>query len=218
MDKAFRKILLVAAAVILAGFAPSAFADSTVYFNGSYSFGDNGYGIPPYGGTLDGQSAQFYCVDFSHDITGGMSWTALVTPVTPGGNYGGTYLGNPSSPTYAGGNSQAANDYLVFAWILTQMGQTSDQTQLAKDQWAIWSFTDGGYDPYGAGSAAWIIGQAENAIANGFNGSGWEILTPDNGSYGQEFMVNTPEPASILLLAMGIATLFFFKRRRALQN
>jgi len=217
MDTIARKILLVAA-VVLASFAPSAFADSTVYVNGSYSFANNGYGIPPYGGTLDGQPTQFYCVDFSHDISGGMSWSALVTPVTPGGNYSGTFLGNPSSATYQGSNAAAGNDYLVFAWILTQMGQTSNQTTLAQDQWAIWSVTDGGYDPYGMGNALWIFGQAELAIAGGFNGSAWEILTPDNGTYGQEFMVNTPEPATLLLLALGLGGLIVFKRRQALQN
>ena len=218
MDKAFRRFLLVAAAVILTGFAPSAFADSTVTFNGSYSFGNNGYGIPPYGGTLNGQPAEFYCVDFSHDISGGMNWNAVVTPLTPGGNYGSTYLGTSGSPTYAGSNSQAANDYLVFAWILTQMGETTDKTQLAEDQWAIWSYTDGGYDPYGMANAEWIICQAEAAIAAGFNRGGWEILTPDSGNYGQEFMIQTPEPATLALLALGLGAIVFFQRRQARQH
>src|ERR1700733_15645299 len=102
------RTLFFVAAIAPPSLAPSAFADGTVYFNGSYSFGDNGYGIPPYGGTLDGQPTSFYCVDFSHDISGGMSWSALVTPVTPGGDYSGTFLGSPSSPTYLGSNANAA--------------------------------------------------------------------------------------------------------------
>jgi hypothetical protein len=217
MDKMARRLLLVAA-LFLAGWSPAAFADSTVYFNGSYAFGNNGYGIPPYGGTLDGQPASFYCVDFSHDITGGMSWSALVTPVTPGGNYSGTYLGSPSSPTYLGSNANAANAYMVFAYILTEMGQTSNQTTLAEDQWAIWSFTDGGYDPYGMGNANWIIANAEAGLGS-FNPAGWEILTPDDGTYGQEFMVYTPEPGSVLLLALGLGVvLLFFKRRQQSLN
>jgi hypothetical protein len=216
MDKAIRKILLVAA-IALASFAPSAFADSTVYFDGSYAFGNNGYGIPPYGGTLNGQPANFYCVDFSHDITGGMSWSAAVTPVTVGGNYGSTYLGNPGSATYAGNNTAAGNDYLLFAYLLNQMGQTTDQTQLAEDQWAIWSFTDGGYDPYGAANLAAILAGAEANLSS-FNPAGWEILTPDNGTYGQEFMTYVPEPSSVLLLALGLGALFLMKRRQSLQN
>ncbi len=214
MDKVIRKFLLVAA-VALATFAPSALADSTVYFNGSYAFGDNGYGIPPYGGTLNGQPAQFYCVDFSHDITGGMTWSAYVTPVTGlTGNYSNTYLGNPSSPTYLGSDAGLAYD--VFAYILTEMGSTIDQTTLAEDQWAIWAVTDGGYDPYGVTSAIGIIANAEANLGT-FNPAGWEILTPDNGTYGQEFMVRTPEPSSVLLLALGLGALLFLKRRQLLQ-
>jgi PEP-CTERM motif len=212
------RTLFFVAAIALTSLAPSAFADGTVYFNGSYAFGDNGYGIPPYGGTLDGQSTQFYCVDFSHDITAGMTWSAAVTPVTVGGDYSSTFLGNSSSPTYAGSNANAGSDYLLFAYLLTEMGQTTNQTTQAEDQWAIWSFTDGGYDPYGSANLASIIANAESNLSS-FNPAGWEILTPDAGTYGQEFMIDTPEPSSLLFLALGLGALFMLKRRRqALEN
>jgi hypothetical protein len=216
MNRTVLRFSLIAA-IALASLAPSAFADSTVYFDGSYAFGDNGYGIPPYGGTFGGQSAQFYCVDFSHDISGGMTWSAAVTPVTSGGNYSATFLGNLFSPTYAGSNSNAANDYLLFAYILTEEGQTTDQTTKAEDQWAVWSVTDGGYDPYGAASLASILTNAESNLSS-FNPAGWDILTPDDGAYGQEFMVYTPEPSGILLLALGLGALFLLKRRPAQLN
>jgi hypothetical protein len=212
------RTLFFVAAIALTSLAPSAFADGTVYFNGSYAFGDNGYGIPPYGGTLDGQSTQFYCVDFSHDITAGMTWSAAVTPVTVGGDYSSTFLGNSSSPTYAGSNANAGSDYLLFAYLLTEMGQTTNQTTQAEDQWAIWSFTDGGYDPYGSANLASIIANAESNLSS-FNPAGWEILTPDAGTYGQEFMIDTPEPSCLLFLALGLGALFMLKRRRqALEN
>ena len=129
MDKVLRKLLFAAAATLLA-LAPSALADSTVYVNGTYAFSNNGYGIPPYGETLNGNPAEFYCVDFSHDISGGDYWQAVTTPVIPGGNYGSTYLGNPASATYAGSNSNAGNDYLVFAWLLTQMSSVPFQARM----------------------------------------------------------------------------------------
>jgi PEP-CTERM motif len=218
VDRIFRKSLLVAAVALLT-LAPSAFGDSTVYVNGSYAFANNGYGIPPYGGTLNGQSAEFYCVDFSHDITGGDQWLAIVTPVTPGGNYGSTYLGNPSSATYAGNNSLAANDYLVFAWLLTQMTQDPSQSDQAAYQWAIWSLT-GGTDPVTSGvwDASSLIGDAEWAISHGYNGAGWEILTPGVGQYGQEFFFQTPEPSSMLLLGVGLCGLLFLMRRQRLLS
>src|SRR5260370_10984086 len=71
----------------------SAKAD-TVSVNGTYAFASNGYGIPPYGGTLNGQSASFYCVDFSHTITGGMSWTAnVISLAAPLSSFSGTLMG-----------------------------------------------------------------------------------------------------------------------------
>src|SRR5271170_5011568 len=137
MDKILRKFLFVAAATLLS-LAPSAFADSTVYVNGTYAFANNGYGIPPYGGTLNSQPAEFYCVDFTHDIAGGDSWLAIATAVASSGTSTVPYL--------AGQTTDGVSDYLLFAWLITQMQGASQSTQ-AQDQWAIWSLTDGGYDP-----------------------------------------------------------------------
>ncbi len=199
MKNVLQKFLFVVA-VTLVSLAPSAFADSAVVVDGSYAFANNGYGIPPYGGTLNGQPAEFYCVDFAHDIVGGDSWQAVVTPITSGGS-SSTYLHN-------------GTDYLEFAWLLTQMTGTTDQTQQAAYQWAIWSLT-GGSDPFtGADSASNLLNQAYWAVTHGYNGQGWEILTPDQGQYGQEFLVRTPEPSSLLLLGVGICGILFLKRRR----
>jgi hypothetical protein len=208
--KNFGKVLLVAAAMLLF-IAPAAFADSLVAVNGSYAFGSNGYGIPPYGGTLNGQAAQFYCVDFSHDITGGTSWNVVTTDLTSGADYSLTYLKNLN-----GGNPYLT--YEELAYLITQMMGTSDQTQQAKDQWAIWSLS-GGTDPFGQSSATALLTDAYNAVTyDGFTGQGFEILTPTNGTtgYGQEFMIKTPEPSGLLLLGVGLCGLFLFSYRERL--
>jgi hypothetical protein len=212
--KNYGKVLLVAVAALLF-IAPAAFADSVISINGSYAFANNGYGIPPYGGTLNGQAAQFYCVDFSHDIKAGDTWNAVVTNLTSGSNFSSTYQYNSS---LVNPNLAAYNTYTEFAWLVTQMQSTSNQSAQAADQWAIWSLSGGAsLDPFtGPNSATSLLTAAQNAVNGGWTAQGFEILTPDVGQYGQEFLVKTPEPSGLLLLAVGLCGLFLFSYREKL--
>lgn len=176
----------------------SAKADTvTVYVDGTYAFANNGVAIPPYGGTIDGQPASFYCVDFDHEISGGTSWTATVTPLGPTTDYSSTRLNN-------------GTEYQEIAWLLDQSLGTTDQTTQAQLQWAVWSFS-GGSDPYGTNSN--LLTEAANAVSGGFTANNWEILTP-TGQYGQEFFVATPEPSSLAMLAGGLIGLITLGRRK----
>lgn len=183
--------------VLALTFSGGAKAD-TVYVDGSYAFANGGYGIPPYGGTLNGQSEQFFCVDFSTPIWGGESWQVTVTSLT-GSNFSLTKLQNQTS-------------YLEMAWLITQMMSSTSQLQKAMDQYAIWSFT-GGPNPYGSNST--LVAAALAAVQGGFSGQGWEILTP-TGSAGQEFLifVGVPEPAELLMLMIGLAIVALATRKK----
>ncbi len=185
-------LLLTGLVLFVAGAAKA----DTVSIDGTYSFANNGYGIPPYGGTLNGQSQSFYCVDFSHPIQAGDTWNVTITNLA-GSNFSSTFLGNQTS-------------YLAMAWLITQMMGTTDQLQIAKDQYAIWSFT-GGPNPYGTNGA--IVATALAAVKEGFTGQGWEILTP-TGSLGQEFLIMVPEPAVLLMLLIGLMILGSSMRNR----
>ena len=199
----FKRLRWVLPVLLL--FAVSAKADS-VYVNGSYAFADHGYGIGPYGGTLNGQSASFFCVDFTHDITGNTSWVAAVTPITNSTDFSGTRLNNET-------------EYLQMIWLATQMVTAPDQQTQAELQWAIWGFTGGG-DPYGTNAAFQAAALA--AVNGGFTGIGWEILTPvdpKTGStnvYGQEFIVRASEPGTLALLCAGLLGMILVTRRRLL--
>jgi hypothetical protein len=194
-----RSILLVAITALALTFAiPGMAKADTVYVDGTYAFANNGLGIPPYGGTLNGQAASFYCVDFSTPIHAGQSWQVTVTSLA-GSNFSMTRLGNQTS-------------YLEMAWLITQMMSTTSQLQKAMDQYAIWSFT-GGPNPYGTNST--LIAAALAAVQGGFSGQGWEILTPA-GSAAQEFLifVGVPEPAQFVMLLIGLAVLMFATRKK----
>jgi len=213
--KDFGKVLLVAAAMLLFT-APAALADSIVAINGTYAFANNGYGIPPYGGTLNGQAAEFYCVDFSHDIAAGDTWNVVTTNLASGSDYSPTYQYNAALPNP---NSAAFTTYEEFAWLITQMQGTSNQSAQAADQWAIWSLSGGAsQDPFTGptNNAAFLLTQAQTAVNGGWTAQGFEILTPDKGQYGQEFLVQVPEPSGLLLLAAGLCGLFLFSYREKL--
>lgn len=192
------KLFACVLVVLLLSFAGSAKAD-TVTINGSYAFASNGYGIPPYGGALNGVSQSFYCVDFASTIAPPYSWQVTVSSLT-GTNFSATKLGNQTS-------------YLEMAWLVTQMMGTTNQLQQAKDQFATWSLT-GGPNPYGTNSA--LVAAALAAVKAGFSGAGWEILSP-TGSAGQEFLmfVGVPEPATLLMLLVGLGVLMLITRKRS---
>ncbi len=198
-----RKVWLGIFSLVLLMLAlPGGAKADTVYINGSVAFWNNGFGIPPYGGTLNGQQQQFFCVDFSTPIWAGESWTVTVTSLT-GSNFSATKLGNQTT-------------YLEMAWLITQMMSTTNQLQKAMDQYAIWSFT-GGPNPYLTNSA--LVAAALAAVQAGFNGAGWEILSP-TGSAGQEFLifVGVPEPGETLMLMIGLGVLALAARKRTART
>jgi hypothetical protein len=186
--------------LVVMAFGGTAKAD-TVQVNGSFAFANNGYGIPPYGGTLNGQSTSFYCVDFTSTIQAGDTWSVWLTSLT-GSNFSSTKLGNQTA-------------YLEMAWLVTQMMSASTQLQQAKDQFAIWSFT-GGPNPYGTNSG--LVAAALAAVNAGFTGQGFTILTP-TGSKGQEFLIfSVAEPAELLMLAIGLIMLGMVTRKRLIEG
>jgi hypothetical protein len=67
-------------------------------------------------------------------------------------------------------------------YLITEMLGTSGQNTKAEYQWATWSLS--GDDWNNAVGNVTITDALDQA---------WEVLTP-TGSYGQEFLVKTPEP------------------------
>jgi hypothetical protein len=197
-----RRLFWILPALLLISMAAQAGSvTAKVYFNGQYAFANNGYGIPPYGGTLNGQSVSFYCVDFTHDIYANTSWYATVTKLnSPVADFADTRIDNKTK-------------YLEMAWLITQMGKASSEVSKAQFQWAVWSFSGG---PDNSNAESLLISDAVNAVDHGYKGNGWELLTP-NGSYGQEFLVDnvtpTPEPSGLILFGSAMLGMFILRKR-----
>jgi len=214
-----RKLSLLLLAVLFLTCTPL-FADGfdqTVSFtNSTNALNNQGFSISPYVGTLNGQAADFFCVDFSHNFGFSqgqtISWNALATPIANSSSFAGTLQysldGNSTATAY--------NNYLEMSWLIQQLVgnlNNNDLNSATNDQLAIWTFTGLDTSTLSPTQAA-AIGTLLTDAASAAQGSqvsvaGYEVLTPDysNFPYSQEMIViSTPEPGTILLLLAGIAS------------
>lgn len=187
--------------------------DQTVQFtNSTNAITNEGFSISPYQGTLNGQPADFFCIDFDHafGVSQGQttSWNALATPVAGSS----TFIGTLQYSLTGNSTPAAFNNYLEIAWLINQL-QTDlnmgDLNAATNDQLAIWTFS--GYvnnNPTNEAAINTLLTDASSSLLGNPTYSGWGILTPDYANFpnSQEMIViNTPEPGSLVLLLAGVS-------------
>ncbi len=197
----FISIFLLAGALLSAS-PVSTSSVATLVSAGSPLLASNGDYVGPYGLTLNQNLYPALCVDDKDWGSLNAPWNVNVTSISSG-NFSLTY--NPTE----------GQEYMEDAWIYNQITQPgADRINL---QHAAWDIMDLGIttstqltnDLSSSDGAYNFISQALTGYSS-MNFSGYEILSDCNKGDGpgdgreQEFIICTPEPASFMLLGMGL--------------
>lgn len=209
---------LLALAILFAPFAHADGGPVNMVFTGVNAGGvnDGTYYVSPYYGTLNGQTVVLFCDDVLHEVNFNQSWTANVT------NLNTAITNTDFSNTRFGNGISSANATILYeevAWLVSNFN-SGNQDQWVSLQHAIWDLTDpaAGYTDTGT----WLTSAEMASNYGAVNASGFEIITNtglnDPGqTQVQEFIVQTPEPGTLALLACGVLALaaLTFMRSRA---
>jgi PEP-CTERM motif len=219
--KLLKAMWILAALLIM---TPLAQADgaTTMEFTGVNGANNGVYYVSPYTGimnygTSSAHTVALFCVDINNEVSINQVWNANVTDLASD-NFSNTRYGNGSvNPHLGSTNPQTL--YEEAAWLVTQFASHSgDYVSL---QYALWDLMTPGAEPTnfanadGITTAQWLNLAAANY--GQINPENFIIITNTgtlayNGQV-QEFIVQTPEPATVVLLLIGIVSMFLFTRR-----
>jgi hypothetical protein len=165
-------------------------------------------------GTSGAQSVVLFCDDINNEVSFSQVWTANVTSLASG-NFTNTRYGNPLVNTGLSTNPYASSAAMLYeeaAWLVTQF--SSHPGDYVSLQYALWNLMSPNNPNAGSGIAVtnWLALAAAGYTT--INPANFLIIT-NNGqlaytSQVQEFfVVTTPEPATFLLVLVGVVGWMF---------
>jgi hypothetical protein len=215
-------------AIFLAPFARADGGSVNMVFTGVNGANDGQYYVSPYNGTMNGDNVVLFCDDIKNDISVGQHWaanvtnlgTAIATTLTLKTNgFANTRYGGAPGSLVLGNAIQA---YEEVAWLTTQFA--TNPGDFVSLQHAIWDIMVPGSEPltYGPGSDGYwlnLAGLKYSTNSLNIDPSNFEIVTNVGPvtytGQEQEFIVQTPEPGTLMLLFCGILALAGFSLLRA---
>jgi PEP-CTERM motif len=187
---------------LLVAIAPAAAGPINVQFVGVGGQNQNGYYTYPYFISMNsGPGTAMICDDFYDDISVGDMWQAHMTELSSG---------DVSKSMF--GDLQK---YEEAAFLLFHIA-SNDQDQWGNINWAIWKIFDPDVDvgPGNEDAVNYWLTLAKTTDLSRIDFSGVRILTPDQPGY-QEFLYNSPEPGTLLLVGSGLIGLWIQSRHQA---
>jgi len=200
--------------------------------NSGWASGVTAY-IDPYHGTLNGQSVLLFCIDPNH--LDNASSGGYKVNISPNGtdnttlqalNLAGSVVPTShvlSQAALNAGFTTASDLYGGLAWLSQQLQGTSDTLLRQEYQAAIWQLGDytstftvvsapQGYDQT-------LVNSFEHDALTNRLTSGFSVLTDANEiangkNAGQEYIILTPEPSSVMLCASGLIGFLMLRRRK----
>jgi len=223
-------LLVLGLAVMLGlSMAAFAQDDPQIVYTGGYQSSYGGFGTGLYSGTLNGTATEFVCDDATHDIGNGSAWYnnawSLSQVITLGN---GMFAGGSAPYATATGDSQNGGSFTVpqaysaVAYLANLLFTGADPSYINQIQYAIWQIMDNPGDGPGCNlvggcglppqpltegdTAYWVnLGKSNDTYTNGnivfYSPDGNTIYSgPYTGDYPQEFIGETPEPLSMILM------------------